>query len=402
MKKIIISILSLLLPLPILAQIASYDLNAPFGWCTCFDYQHAGFEINGGNGSSEKRTVTLKANGKDQSKDIRLAIENNEIVVLDGSAGDFRINHSFRIEFSKNKTIVGVNNARLCTEFFITPELSAMLDKAGVRKASTQGGTGGVLTNGTRVGEEREMLTRQTLINAGYEDPKVRDAGVMQLFGCQNIIVRNINFVGPGSIDVGGNDLLTLSRCQNIWVDHCSFTDGIDGNFDINQSSDCITVSWCKFGYTERAYDHMNTNLVGANDRDGKGENKLNVTFAHCMWGYRCNQRMPMARNGIIHLLNNYYNCAGNSVSINPRSESKFIVEGVSVAEGVKLFSQTKAAACSFDAGYYLNGFNEKSPVCNFGIRPTLPYEYKVEKADIVAENVEKYAGATLTDPLSF
>lgn len=382
------------------AQISEYDLNKPFGWCTCKDYTTIGYTMNGAEASETKKTITLTSTNKDQCSEISKAIQEYDVIIFDGSKGDFILTNNFHINSKKNKTIVGINNARLCTEFYITPELTKLLDNAGVRTASTSKGTGGILSTGAKVGEQREYLTRQTLINAGYDDDQIRSSGLMAFNDCENIIIRNINFIGPGPIDVGGCDLLTLSRCRNVWVDHCSFTDGIDGNFDINQESNLITISWCIFQYTDRAYDHMNTNLVGANDHDGLNANKHNVTFANCMWGKRCKQRMPMVRNGIIHLLNNYYNCPDNNVSINPRSGSHFIVEGISVAKGVKLFSQTGALSYHFCKGYYENGFDEKDK--NFGPTIKLPYKYNIYKASKVAEIVTNYAGATLTNPLSF
>lgn len=391
---------SLIIPLSALAQLSTFDLNKPFGWCVCKSLTETGFELTGGGEKDTARVVTLTSKGVDQGDEINTAIQENDIIILDGSKGDFIFKQNIYLQELSNKTIVGINNARLCTEFYITPEIAKMLDDADVSNASTAGGTGGVLTNGSKVGEQREYLTRLTLMNAGFDDAQVRSSGVFSMVRCSNVIIRNLSFVGPGPIDVGGNDLLTLTSCTNMWIDHCSFTDGIDGNFDINAKSNFITVSWCVFAYTDRAYDHMNTNLIGSNDKDAMGEDLHNVTFANCMWGYKCNQRMPMARNGIIHLLNDYYNCAGNSVSVNPRMGSRFIVEGVSAAKGVNLFSQRDAVSCSFSGGYYENGFDETSSQCNFGERPVLPYAYKVNDAKTMSGEVARFAGATLVAPI--
>lgn len=401
MKRIITSLaVAFSLTLPSAAQFSQYDVNEPFGWCTCKSYTTAGYNITGGEGSTSKKTITLTSTGQDQSDAIKNAIKNNDIIIFDGSKGDFLFKQRISLTVS-NKTIVGINNARFCTMFFVTPEIKTLLDQAGVKSASTSSGTGGTLPNGKKVEEQREYLTRLTLINAGYDDSQVQGSGILSsLSSCSNIIIRNLKFVGPGPIDVGGCDLLTISNGNNIWVDHCEFTDGIDGNFDINNGANLITVSWCTFAYTDRAYDHMNSNLIGGSDSQAAGQNKHNVTYANCLWGYKCNQRMPMARNGIIHLINDYYNCAGNSVAINPRAGSKFVVEGISVAKNVSLFSQSGSVSCSFSNGYYENGFNEKSSSYNYGTKATIPYSYTVYDAKEVAEEVRNYAGATLTDPL--
>lgn len=401
MKKILLSLVAIVATMPLFAQMSKYDLNAPFGWCTCVDYLNTGYNMTGGEGSETKSTITLTATGEDQGEEIKKAIQKNDIIIFDGSKGDFLFKTRIQLSGLHNKTIVGINNARLCTMFYITKELKGLLNKAGVSKAKTEKGTGGTLTNGMEVAEQREFLTRQTLINAGYEDDQVRNSGIFSAFKeCSNIIIRNLNFVGPGPIDVGGNDLLTLINCNNVWVDHCSFTDGIDGNFDISNGSNLITVSWCTFAYTDRAYDHMNSNLIGSNDHDSEGLNKLNVTYANCMWGNRCRQRMPMARNGIIHLLNNYYNCSGNDLAINPRHGSQVLVEGISAARGVTMFKQKEARSVHFSEGTYLNEFKEDDASCNFGPQPKIPYKYNVFYAGDVSRQVGKYAGATLADPL--
>mgnify|MGYP003299569125 CR=1 FL=1 len=103
---------------------------------------------------------------------------------------------------------------------------------------------GFTLSNGAHMSEEREYLIRQSLIDY-MNDPKedFRHAGLFGFNGCENIIIRNLSLVGPGAIDVGGDDLLTLSRGSNhIWVDHCDFQDGVDGNFDMNNGTDNVSV----------------------------------------------------------------------------------------------------------------------------------------------------------------
>ena len=135
-----------------------------------------------------------------------------------------------------------------------TYEMKAALDKANVKSLSSSSGTGGTLSNGQNVDEKREQMTRQTLIDlTGDTNESYRNAGIFKISGGSNIIIRNLKFVGPGPCDVGGQDLITCTGTTHLWVDHCEFTDGQDGNFDITQSADFVTVSWCTFAYTERA-----------------------------------------------------------------------------------------------------------------------------------------------------
>ena len=67
------------------------------------------------------------------------------------------------------------------------------------------------------------------------------ESGILYLKG-NNILIRNVTFVGPGAYDCDGWDNLCLDGAKNVWVDHCDFQDGCDGNFDIKKASDNITV----------------------------------------------------------------------------------------------------------------------------------------------------------------
>ncbi len=382
------------------AQLSEYDANAPMGWAVCSsmtsgdDYDLVG----GGDGSS----VTLVSTGGDMRSTIVNAIKNNDVIILDGVNGDFVVSATMELKDLSNKTIVGVNNARLCTEFYVTEEIIAALDKAGVKDMSSTGG-GGTLSNGQSVGEEREYGTRQTLINLLNDpDEAYRDAGIFYISGCENIILRNMQLVGPGPIDVGGDDLVSIiNGSHHIWVDHCDLTDGIDGNLDVTVKSDFVTVSWCTFSYTERAYDHMNSNLVGGSDSaSAQGENNLNITWANNIWGEGCDQRMPMARFGTIHLINNYYNCPGNSAGINARKNSEFLIENNYFEKGVKkIFSESGSKAYNFSGNVFVEDFT----AANKGT-VNVPYRYTVYPAlDVPATltHVNTGAGATLSDPLT-
>lgn len=376
-------------------QLSEYDLNRPFGWTNCQSLTTDGYNtIGGGNGTS----ITLTSTGEDMRTEITNAIKNNDIVILDGSKGDFIISYSMDISKLSNKTIVGINDARLCSEFYITEEITKLLDNAGVKSASTSSGTGGTLTNGSSVSEACEYKTRQTLIDyTGDSKETYRKAGIFNLKNCTNFILRNIKFVGPGSCDVGGYDLISSTGTTHLWVDHCEFTDGIDGNFDITKGSDFVTVSWCTFSYTDRSYNHQNCCLIGSSDSDTGDLNKLNVTFANCLWGEGVNARMPMARFGNIHMVNNYYNCAGNgSAAINPRKNSEFLIEGNYFESNVKAFAQSSAKAYVWNDNIN-NGKNDGSTKGTV----SLPYSYTAFDAVNVPTVINTYAGATLIDPLT-
>lgn len=386
---------------------AQSDEDVPFGFATMASRTEAGktFNLTGGGcctypvtGVDAGQVKVLTAKNVTKDDDIKNAIKNYSVIVFDGKDGDIIVNKYIKFGSSssdgvKNKTILGINNARLVTKWYLTAEDRALLDNANVKSASTSGG-GGTLSNGVKVKEEAEYLVRKTLL-AKYGNEDYREAGVFMFVRSQNIIIRNIKFVGPGSVDCGGYDLLAIQESKNFWVDHCEFTDGIDGNFDITNDSDFGTISWCKFSYTERAYMHMNTNLVGSSDSDGQG--KLNMTFAYNHWVKGCDQRMPMARSGKIHMLNNYYTCTSAKATINARKNSEFMIEG-NYFDGVKnVFSESSSTA------YVWVKDGDNANVIPVGVSTpsskgtvTMPYQYKVVKAADIPAIIKEKAGATL------
>lgn len=404
LKKCFLTLVAALTALTTVA--ADYDQNAPFGFCTRSSRTDAGstFEVTGGGcytypvpENFEGKVVVLKSNGQDMKSTIENAIKNkdNNVIILDGSDGDFTVSSNVGITVS-NKTIIGINNARLCTKWHVTDEMKAALDAAGVPSMSTSSG-GGTLPNGNKVTEEAEYNTRRILIElTGDNNESYRNSGILSLSGCRNIIVRNITFVGPGSIDVSGKDLISVTNsARNCWVDHCAFQDGMDGNFDITTKSDFFTVSWCTFSYTDRSYMHQNTNLIGSSDSEATGY--LNTTFAFNWWGTGCKQRMPMARVGKIHMLNNYFTSTTASNCINPRKNSEFLIEGNYFDKGVKKFYKNNdATAVTWASSNHHVESNSLGSLSSFGTTVTVPYDYTVAPASDVPTVVQEQAGATL------
>ena len=394
----------ILLALSLIASATDYDQNKPFGFCTRSSRTDASatFNVTGGGcytypipETFSGKVIILKSNGQDMKRTIENAVKQNDVIIFDGAQGDFIVSSNVSISAS-NKTLLGINNARLCTQWSVTQEIIEALNKAGVPNMSTSSGTGGILSNGHRVGEEAEYQTRQIIINMTNDtDEKYRGAGVLTLSRCQNIIIRNFKFVGPGSIDVGGSDLLSCRASKNCWIDHCNFTDGMDGNLDITQSSDFNTISWCTFSYTERSYMHQNTNLIGYSDREPTGF--LNTTYAFNWWGEGCKQRMPMARVGKIHMLNNYFSSTTSSNCINPRKNSEVLIEGNYFEKGVKrYFSQKDAISVTWADSNFAEEKNKMGEPASVGEAVTVPYEYTVAPSVDVPTVVRQHAGATL------
>jgi len=173
-----------------------------------------------------------------------------------------------------------------------------------------------LLNNKTIIGLPGARL-RNNQITVGDFVTSAQNSGILNIKpGSNNVIIRNLIFEGPGAYDVDGRDNLTADGCTNLWVDHCEFQDGMDGNFDNKGLSDNITVSWCKFTYLKPAIaggsggsnDHRFSDLIGSGATDFPSDGHYSITFQNCYWANGCKERMPRARNGEIHILNCYYN----------------------------------------------------------------------------------------------
>lgn len=185
-------------------------------------------------------------------------------------------------------------------------------------------------------------------------------SGILYLKG-SNIILRNLTFEGPGAYDCDGKDNLTLDGTKNVWVDHCDFQDGCDGNFDIKGLSDNITVSWCRFRYLKApkaggsggADDHRFSNLVGSSSTDKPADGQYNITYGFCWWDEGCKQRMTRCRNCLLHFLNCYWNSSVSDYYVGPENASCYF-------EGCTFAGKANSAKNIYKA------FNSTTNYCKF------------------------------------
>ena len=178
---------------------------------------------------------------------------------------------------------------------------------------------------------ERVVLrvpSNTTLVGLGA-DARIEN-GSLFLDKVSNIIIRNLHFADAYDFfpawdpkdNANGEwnseyDNVTLRGATNVWVDHCSFTDGKrpdhtarvalgrpmqhhDGFLDITQQSNFVTVSFNHF------QNHDKTNLVGSSDSQKLDDGKLKVTFHHNFWE-NTKERAPRVRYGEVHVYNNLY-----------------------------------------------------------------------------------------------
>jgi|GEM_PF-1020429 len=229
---------------------------------------------------------------------------------------------------------------------FATPVSTRLSKPIGFAEGTTGGGTPTpqntiIVTNATELAAAitgpKSIILVKGVINTGRVSAVFKDKSIIGLPGARlinldqtksgsgiffltegsrNVIIQNLVFEGPGAYDVDGYDLLSNKGCYKLWVDHCEFQDGTDGNFDNSGEADSITVSWSKFTYLKPARaggpggspDHRFSNLIGGSDSDAPMDGRYNTTWQNCWWAPGVKARMVRARNSEIHMLNCFWN----------------------------------------------------------------------------------------------
>lgn len=180
-----------------------------------------------------------------------------------------------------------------------------------------------------------------------------------------DIVIRNIKFDGmwqwTSSTKDAGWSCMKVNGAKGVWMDHCTFTMGVDGNCDLENGASGISFTWCKFGaatdsepdqdsniyqtmsYMEYLYEnnrlssddiyyrirkngtsfkdllaytgwHHKAFLIGSGDKDYKdnerleledGNQRLEVTFAYSHME-NLGSRVVRMRQGRAHMFNCY------------------------------------------------------------------------------------------------
>ena len=389
MKKILMTLLSAMALMPAVAG----NNVTPWGWATCSDESGTAYTLSGGN-YSDAKIVTLEALGGGQTDDkqIKQAIATSDIIILDGAKGDFTIGEVMKVA-AKNKTIIGINNARLCTQFYLTPEDLKYLKQQNLEGKSSTNQISGTLPDGTykESVDERAFYTMKAMMELQYQKTGVysmpNKSGIFLLdTGSENIIIRNLSLIGPGAVDIDGSDLIT-NQGSHVWIDHCTLVDSQDGALD-SKRCDWSTYTYNHFYYTSRSYSHAYTCGCGWAD----GQMTLHLTFASNLWGEGCMRRLPQTGDCYVHLVNNYHNCPGNSAGMTINDNCKALVENNFAAKGVN--APLTGSGTGRNVTARDNSFNAASS----GSEVTVPYQYtKIAAADVPANLTgDEGAGATL------
>ena len=185
----------------------------------------------------------------------------------------------------------------------------------------------GVIGDGTRV-KIGSNVTVVGLSGAEFH-------GGLRVNGASNVIVRNLKIVGNNCSDSpmdcsGGADAVSIGDgAHHVWFDHCDISDGSDGNLDVNDGADYVTISWTKFWYSDqRPGGHQFSNLVGSSDNSPEDVGHLRVTYHHNWWAERVDERMPRVRYGQVHIFNSLYTARGNSYCVGLGYYANILTEG--------------------------------------------------------------------------
>jgi pectate lyase len=260
--------------------------------------------------------------------------------------------------------------------------------------------------------------SNKTIVGCG-----ARIEGHIEMSGSVNVIFRNMTVVGYAVGDcaldptydpaVGcssGFDAMTIQKnAHHVWVDHCDISDGTDGNLDITNGANYVTVSWTKFHYSPRtddvgndstgAFGHRYANLVGSTDTPVTYDdaNTLNVTWHHNWWTDNVSQRQPRVRFGKNHLFNNLWSSPTGSYCIRAGTSARILVES-SVFSGVvnpQEFYEGSDQNASITAADNVYD-NTTGTVANGGGGPaftTPPYTYTPDATGTLQASIQSLSG---------
>lgn len=167
--------------------------------------------------------------------------------------------------------------------------------------------------------QELGLASHKTIIGVGHR-PTVRAS--FDVDDAHNIVFKNLYVQGANP------DGIALRRTHHVWIDHVDVSDSSDGNLDVTDQSNYVTISWSKFWYSTRTQQHRFSNLIGSSDDSIEDRGRLKVTLHHDWWADNVTERMPRARYGDVHVVNNYYSSNGKNYCIQSGREARLLVEG--------------------------------------------------------------------------
>ncbi|KAJ8563251.1 hypothetical protein K7X08_031703 [Anisodus acutangulus] len=165
-----------------------------------------------------------------------------------------------------------------------------------------------------RLNQELIMTSNKTIDARGQQVHISFGASLMLQF-INNVIIHGLHIhdikAGNGGLirdsishygyrSRSDGDGISIFGPTNIWIDHVSMSNCDDGVVDAVQASTAITISNCHFT------NHNDVMLFGASDSYSE-DSSLQITPAFNHFGQGLIQRMPRARWGFVHAVNNDY-----------------------------------------------------------------------------------------------
>ncbi|XP_039127908.1 pectate lyase 1-like [Dioscorea cayenensis subsp. rotundata] len=186
------------------------------------------------------------------------------------------------------------------------------------------------------------LVKSMTTIDGRGANVHIANGASLVLYQVSNVIIHGLHFhdcksQSPGAVVIPGGHVMQLSendgdairlvQASKVWIDHNTFSNSEDGLLDVTRGSTGITVSnnWFK--------DHDKVMLLGHDDAFLL-DKKMKVSLLFNRFGPNCNQRMPRARHGYVHVVNNLYDgwglyAIGGSMSPSIRSEGNLYIARV-------------------------------------------------------------------------
>ncbi len=262
-------------------------------------------------------------------------------------------------------------------------------------KPGTYAGPINVGSNVTIYGYQGAIITQPT------------SGSAMKLSGSKNVIIRNLKFQGIGAHDDDDEDCLQVNHeSKNVWIDHVDIYDGHDGNLDITNASDYVTISWTKFSYTSKSTGHQFSNLIGNSKTKTSDRGHLNVTFHHTWWADGVVERMPRVRFGKVHVANNLFDSKNTSYCVRAAIEADIRIENnvfLNVQKALDLYTSDGAIT----AAQMINNYEENVKKKEAGMGTAFKPSYSMSLTDVstqakayaLRDSIKLYAGATLPNP---
>jgi pectate lyase len=233
--------------------------------------------------------------------------------------------------------------------------------------------------------------------------------GNLTFDGSSNDILQNLTIVGLNCSDVPSNgdcqdgaDAITVENsAHHIWIDHLDISDGSDGNLDITEGADCVTVSWTKLHYSANRVSgytgevHHFSNLVGGSDSKTSDAGHLRVTWHHDWWADHVVERMPRIRFGDVHLFNNLYTASGNNYCIGAAVSANILDENnafIGVSDPIDSTDYSNSATIVVSKGNLYSGTSGQTANKGSAVF-TPPYPYTLDASSSVQSEVQSGAG---------